>query len=156
MKIDYQYINRDFNRKTTDFLLEIEFNMLKEKSQQVFNEIEGKRLPILSVMASVRELYLKGNILFVYITIWIVAIMFSFFDSSYIPGLAFLVLFGWTIRMLFAFKESYNSEKNRQYYERYYYELHNEIVKISSSYEDYLLKYEEQKLEGKLAWRPNI
>jgi hypothetical protein len=156
MKIEYQYINRDFNRKTTDFLLEIEFDQLKKNPEYVFEIIDKKKLPLRSVFVLVRSLYLRGKLLFLFISIWIALIILSFFDFDTMATFGILIMFGWTLKILFAFKQSYTSEKDRQYFERYYYELHNEIVKNSETYDDYLREYEERKRLGKLAWRPNL
>lgn len=156
MKIEYQYINRDFNRKTTDFLLEIEFDQLKKNPEYVFEIIDKKKLPLKGVFVLVRNLYLRGKLLFIFISIWIALIILSFSDFDTIASFGILIMFGWTLRILFAFKQSYSSEKERQYFEKYYYELHYEIVKKSLTYDDYLRGYEEHKRLGKLAWRPKL
>ena len=113
MKIEYQYINRDFNRKTTDFLLEIEFDQLKKNPEFVFEIIDKKKLPLRSVFVLVRDLYLRGKLLFIYISIWIALIILSFSGFDTISSFGILLMFGWTLKILLAFKQSYSSEKER-------------------------------------------
>lgn len=154
-KIEYEFINRSFNREMDEHLLEIEYDLLKQNSNKVFEIIEQKKVPMKIILNDVKKIYGYKYFWNIYLVLLILTIVLCIFETD-ISIFLLIITSIITIKILGTFYATYQSAKDGFNFEKQFYETHYKLVLESKSYSEYLNLFEKLLKEERIGWRPTF